>query len=80
MPTASYQFVRSGSYDPRAALGLTALGIPGVIAASYIILQFNQNPALTELKYIVLAVVIYTAITMLIAGIRGEKKDSVTAQ
>lgn len=70
MPTASYQFIKSGSYDPRAALGLTLLGIPGVIVASIIILRFGQEPELKSLKYIVLCVVLYTAITMLIAAFR----------
>ncbi len=73
MPTASYQFVRSGSYDPRAALGLTLLGIPGVIAASVIILGFGQDPKLKELKYIVLFVVLYTSITMLMAAMRSNR-------
>ena len=68
MPTASYQFVRNGSYDPRAALGLTLLGIPGVIVASIIILGFGQDPQLKVLKYIVLLVVLYTSITMLMAA------------
>ncbi len=71
MPTASYQFIRSGSYDPRAALGLTLLGIPGVIVAAIIILGFKKEPELKVLKYIVLCVVVYTAITMLIAAFRA---------
>ena len=75
MPTASYQFVRSGSYDVRAALGLTLLGIPGVIVASIIILGFGQEPSLTRLKIIVLCVVLYTAISMLAAGIRKPTSE-----
>lgn len=73
MPTASYQFVRNGSYDARAALGLTLLGIPGVIVASIIILGFKQEPELKTLKYIVLCVVLYTSITMLMAALKRKE-------
>lgn len=79
MPAASYQFVRSGSYDARAALGLTLLGIPGVILASVIILRFGQDPKLRVLKYIVLFVVLYTSITMLMAAFAKPADSADTA-
>ena len=37
MPAASVRFVREGAYDPRAALGLTLAGIPGVLVAAFIV-------------------------------------------
>ncbi len=49
------------------------MGIPGVILASVIILGFGQDPQLKLLKYIVLFVVLYTSITMLIAGFRSRQ-------
>lgn len=73
MPTAGYQFVKNGSYDARAALGLTLMGIPGVILASVIILGFGNEPELKRLKYIVLFVVLYTSITMLISAFKRPR-------
>ncbi len=36
MPVCGLRFIRADAYAPRAALGLTLLGIPGVLAAVYI--------------------------------------------
>jgi uncharacterized membrane protein YfcA len=65
MPAASSQFIRNRRYDVRAALGLTLLGVPGVLIAAY---QVKELPH-ERLNWLVLAVVIYTAITMLLAAV-----------
>jgi uncharacterized membrane protein YfcA len=76
MPAASWQFIRNRRYDARAALGLTLLGVPGVFIAAYQVKELAHE----QLDWLVLAVVIYTAITMLLAAIlktgQPEKEDS----
>ncbi len=64
MPAASMQFIRSGSYSVPAALGLTLLGIPGVIIAAVFVKSLN----LYVVQWLVLCVVIYTGLMMLAAG------------
>ena len=61
MPVGSEQFIRKGSYNLRAALGLALGGIPAVIIAAKLVKEL-------ELKYVmwlVVGVVVYTAISML---------------
>jgi uncharacterized membrane protein YfcA len=71
MPTGGVQFVRHGSYSPRAALGLTLGGIPGVLIAAFVVRELPVH----VLKYFVLAVVVYTALSMLRAS-RGQRPEA----
>ncbi len=66
MPVASTKFIQAGSYSPRPALGLTLGGIPAVLIAAYIV----KSLPLTAVRWLVVVVVLYTAITMLRAGMR----------
>ena len=59
--TAGIRFIGAGRFHRRAALGLAAGGIPGVIAAAWLV----QSLPLDTLRWVVLAVVVYTAVTML---------------
>ncbi|MEQ1575207.1 MAG: sulfite exporter TauE/SafE family protein [Vicinamibacterales bacterium] len=61
MPTASVQFIRKEKYSLRAALGLAIGGIPAVVIAAYIV----RSLPLTYVRWLVVAVVVYTALTML---------------
>jgi uncharacterized membrane protein YfcA len=61
MPAASVRFVRSGRYDLPAALGLTLAGTPAALVAGLIV----KSLPLTAVKWLVVGVVIYTAIAML---------------
>lgn len=61
MPAASMKFVKAKAVDLKAAMGITIGGIIGVLIAAYII----KSLPLTVLKWIVLIVLIYTAISML---------------
>jgi uncharacterized membrane protein YfcA len=61
MPAASVRFVRSGRYDLRAALGLTIAGAPGSIIAGLLVKELP----LTAVKWLVVGVVVYTALAML---------------
>jgi uncharacterized membrane protein YfcA len=68
MPAASVPFIRRESYSPRAALGLTIAGIPAVLIAAYIV----KSLPLGTVKWLIAAVVIYTAITLLRAAARSR--------
>jgi uncharacterized membrane protein YfcA len=64
MPVAAARFIRKAKYDTRAALGLTLGGIPGVLIAAFIV----KEMPLEVVRWLVVAVVIYTAASMLRAA------------
>jgi uncharacterized membrane protein YfcA len=64
MPVASARFVRAGSYDPRASLGLSLGGIPAVLVAAFIV----KSLPLSAVRWLVVIVVVYTAIALLRAA------------
>jgi uncharacterized membrane protein YfcA len=70
MPVASARFIRMDSYSPRQALGLALGGLPGVLIAALI---FKSLP-LTAVRWLVVIVVVYAAITMLRSAAR-EKRE-----
>jgi uncharacterized membrane protein YfcA len=61
MPVGSIRFIRERSYNLKSALGLAFGGIPGVLIAAYIVKELS----LRTVKWLVIVVVIYTAIMML---------------
>ncbi|WP_437206776.1 TSUP family transporter [Planctomicrobium sp. SH664] len=69
MPTSGIRIVRAGTFDSRAAWGLTIGGIPGVLLAAYIVKELP----LELMSWLVLAIVITTAVTILIASTRAEQ-------
>jgi uncharacterized membrane protein YfcA len=62
---AGVRFIQAGRFHRRAALGLTAGGIPGVIVAAWLV----QSLPLEALRWLVLVVVVYASMTLLRAGI-----------
>jgi uncharacterized membrane protein YfcA len=68
MPVASARFIKAKRYDLPAAIGLMAGGIPAVVIAALIFTSLN----IVVVRWIVVAVVIYTAIGMLRAGARAN--------
>ncbi len=69
MPVASARFIRRQSYQPRVALGLALGGVPAVLVAAYIVKQLP----LDALRWLVLAVVVYTGLSMLRAARRVSR-------
>lgn len=67
MPLASVRFIRSGSFDPKALVGMMFAGIPGVLIAAFIV----KSLPLTALQWLVVVVVTYTAINL----IRAARRD-----
>jgi len=72
MPAGGIEFVRRARYAVRPAIGLTLGGVPGVLVALLIVRELP----LRVLKWLVLAVVVYTALAMLRSAIR-EKNQAV---
>jgi len=68
MPVGSLKFIRERSYAFRAAAGLAIGGIPGVLLAAFII----TSMPIYYVRWLVIVVVVYTAITMLVAGLRRQ--------
>jgi uncharacterized membrane protein YfcA len=64
MPVASTTFIRERSWDVKASFGLLIGGIPGVLIAAFIV---KSMPVL-YVKWLVMAVVVYTAIGMLLTA------------
>ena len=71
MPWCSLKFIKEAAYDPKAAVGLTSLGILGVLIAAYIV----KSLPLTILKWVVVVVILYTSVMMF----RSVKKKEAAA-
>ena len=69
MPVAGIKFVKEGAYDRRVSMGITIFGAVGVVIAAYIVKSLPLN----ILKWLVVAVIYYTSITMLKSA--GEKTE-----
>ena len=61
MPIAGMRFIKQGSYSLRASVVLMLAGIPAVLIAAYIV----KSLSLTYVRWLVVVVVVYTAVTML---------------
>jgi uncharacterized membrane protein YfcA len=68
MVVCGIRFIKSGAYAPRASLGLTLMGIPGVFASVYI---FKELP-IRVVMGLVVCVVIYTGVNLLLAAKKSK--------
>ena len=68
MPMASLRFVKANRYEPAPAVGLALGGLPGVLIAGLIV----KSLPLTIVRWLVVGVVVYTAVLML----RGEVRTA----
>ena len=73
MPIGSLRFIREQSYSLRVALGLAAGGIFGSIVAGV----FVKSLELRTVRWLVIAVVLYTAVTMLLSAFKDQEHDEV---
>lgn len=71
MPAASLRFLKSGRYSPGPALGLSLGGVPGVLIAAYIVKSLDVH----VLRWLVIAVVTYTA-AMMLRSVRLERGNA----
>jgi uncharacterized membrane protein YfcA len=72
MPIGSLRFIRAQSYSLRHALGLAIGGVPGVVVAAYIVKSLD----LRTVRWLVIAVVVYTAVTMLLAAAKPAEEPA----
>jgi uncharacterized membrane protein YfcA len=72
MPVASLRFVRSGRYDRRASLGLTLGGVPAVLIAAYLV----KSLPLKAVQWLIVIVVIYTAVAMIQSALAAKKSPA----
>jgi uncharacterized membrane protein YfcA len=71
MPVGSIRFVRSGRYALRPSLGLTVGGLPAVLIAAFLVKSLELN----AMRWLVIAVVVYTSLLLLrSAMIEGKAK------
>ena len=75
MPVGSLRFIRERAYSLRNAMGLAIGGLPGVLVAAYIVKSLN----LDTVRWLVIVVVLYTAITMLLAASSEKAAEAGTA-
>ncbi|MBM3312886.1 MAG: permease, partial [Candidatus Aminicenantes bacterium] len=61
--------------DPKAAFGLTILGVVGVLIAAYIV----KSLPLTILKWVVVVVILYTSV-MMFQSVRKKKGAATPAE
>jgi uncharacterized membrane protein YfcA len=64
MPVGSLRFIREQAYSFRNAIGLAIGGVVGV----YIAAKFFESLDIRTVRWLVIVVVLYTAITMLISA------------
>jgi uncharacterized membrane protein YfcA len=69
MPAASVRFIGQKRYAAAPSLGLTLGGTPAVLIAAYVVKSLN----LTTLRWLVIVVVLYTAVTMLRSAFADRK-------
>src|SRR5580658_1487970 len=69
MSVGSLPFIRSERYSRKAALGLTVGGIPGVLLAAFVVKSLPLN----AVRWLVVAVVIYTASMMLRSAVQERR-------
>lgn len=70
MPIGSLKFIRSGRYSLRAALGLGLGGVPAVLIAALIV----KSMPLEYLRWLVVVVVLYAAISMLRSAVVESRR------
>jgi uncharacterized membrane protein YfcA len=72
MPVGSLRFIREQSYSLRVAIGLALGGVPGVLIAAYLV----KSLELSTVRWLVIVVVLYTAVTMLLSAMsdRGTEE------
>lgn len=72
IPAAAVRFVKEGVYDRKAALVTNTIGIGGIFVAAFLV----KSMPLAILKWLVVAVIIYTGIVMLRDGIKKRTEET----
>jgi uncharacterized membrane protein YfcA len=75
MPFSSVRFIRAKTYNVRASIGLALGGLPAAIIAAKLV----ESLPLYFVKWLVVAVVIYTALNMLLTARKEERVTEIIA-
>lgn len=75
MPVAAVRFIKACRYNLRTSVALSIGGIPGVLIAAYLV----KSLPLLWLRWLVVVVVTYAALTMLASAWRHETKAPLSA-
>jgi uncharacterized membrane protein YfcA len=75
-PVASVPFIRRRRYNLKSALGLTIGGVPGVLLAAYLV----RSLPLVAVRWLVIVVVVYTAIMMLRSAMTERTRVQMAAE
>lgn len=73
LPVASIKFVKEKAYNRKVSVAVTLFGAVGVLIAAYIV----KSLPLDILKWLVIAVILYTSINMLKDGFAGSDAKEV---
>jgi len=69
MPLASIRFIRAGVYNRRASAIISFTGLVGVLIAAFVV----KSLPLDTLRWLVIAVIIYTSLAMLRSALASKK-------
>jgi len=69
MPLAGLRFIKEGAYNRRASFAISITGVVGVLIAAFIV----KSLPLEYLRWLVVLVVLYTAIAMLRSALANKK-------
>ena len=75
MPISSVKFVKTRTYHVQAALGLAIGGLPAALIAALIV----KSLPLEVVRWLVVVVVVYTALNMLLTADQVESVEPVPA-
>jgi uncharacterized membrane protein YfcA len=76
MPVSSVRFVESGRYWPSAALGLMLGGVPALFIAVFLVKEMS----IKTVRWVVVAVVIYTGAMLLRTALAGQSQQAAAAR
>jgi uncharacterized membrane protein YfcA len=76
MPVAGVRFIERERYDVKAAIGLTLGGVPAVLIAAFLV----RALPLYALRWLVIVVVVYTALTMLRSAALESRAGAATLE
>jgi uncharacterized membrane protein YfcA len=71
MPVGSVKFIRTGRFSLRTTLGLALGGVPAVLIAAFIV----KSLPLAAMRWLVVVVVLYAALSMLRSAVMEAKEE-----
>lgn len=76
MPVASIEFIKAKSYSKIGTIGISIGGVVGV----WLAVQFVTSINLSILVWVIIAVILYTSVTMFLKGLHKDSSEEVMKQ